>query len=210
MSIKKDPYDFLGEDITGAMEVKVWAIGTGIVTYTLADPQVTRTWRPNELKILTFHELYQLMNHPGGAVLLKERLQIRDNKVRQALQLSLDPEYLYTEEDAKNLAINGTQEQILDALEFGPLGLASMIKHHAILNANSLDRVNFFNTLFSMNIQELRESVKDTEPVTAPETRTRRSAKLNTTQEESTTKSTRKSKPLKPSEQLVQVPTTEE
>lgn len=204
MSIKKDPYDFLGDGITGAMEVKVWAIGTGLVTYTLADPQVTRTWRPNELKVLTFHELYQLMNHPGGAILLKERLQIRDNKVRQALQLPLDPEYLYTEEDAKDLAISGTQEQILDALEFGPLGLASMIKHHAILHTNSLDRVNFFNTLFSMNIQELRNSVNDTTPEEIPETPRRRSQASQS--ENSAPKATRKSKPLKPSEQLVQVP----
>jgi hypothetical protein len=204
MAINKDPYDFLGEGITGTMEVKVWAIGTGLVTYTLTDPQVTRTWRPNELKILTFHELYQLLNHPGGAILLKERLQIRDNKVRQALQLPLDPEYLYTEEDAKNLAINGTQEQILDALEFGPLGLASMIKHHAILNTNSLDRVNFFNTLFSMNIQELRKSVEDT-PEEKPEAPRRRSQPKEVS-EEVEVKRTRKSKPLNPSEQLVQVP----
>jgi hypothetical protein len=204
MSIKKDPYDFLGDGITGSMEVKVWAIGTGIVTYSLNDPQVNRTWRPNELKILTFHELYQLMNHPGGAVLLKERLQIRDNKVREALQLPLDPEYLYTEEDAKNLAINGTQEQILDALEFGPLGLASMIKHHAILNTNSLDRVNFFNTLFSMNIQELRNAMKDVEEEKPEAPRRRSEAKVSAP--ESAPKSPRKSKPLKPSEQLVQVP----
>jgi hypothetical protein len=209
MSIRKDPYDFLGEGITGVMEVKVWAVGSGIIAYNLTDPQVNRTWRPNELKVLTFHELYQLSNHPGGAALLKERLQIRDNKVRAALQLPLDPEYLYTEEDAKNLAIDGTQEQILDALEFGPLGLASMIKHHAILHTNSLERVNFFNTLFSMNIQELRESVKDVEPVTTPETRTRRSPKSNINEEESTPKTTRKSRPLKPSEPLVQVPSSE-
>lgn len=203
MSIKKDPYDFLGEGITGAMEVKVWAIGAGLVTYTLADPQVTRTWRPNELKILTFHELYQLMNHPGGAVLLKERLQIRDNKVRTALQLPLDPEYLYTEEDAKNLAINGTEEEILDALEFGPLGLGSMIKHHAILHTNSLDRLNFFNTLFSMNIQEIRNAAADENLEDKPDVPRRRAQAKGVNEEP---KSNRKSKPLKPSEQLIQVP----
>jgi len=200
MSIRKDPYDFLGEGITGTMEVKVWAVGSGIVAYSLTDPQVNRTWRPNELKILTFHELYQLSNHPGGAVLLKERLQIRDNKVREALQLPLDPEYLYTEEDAKNLVLNGTQEEILDALEFGPLGLASMIKHHAILHTNSLDRVNFFNTLFSMNIQELKNSIEETTEEKPEVSRRRTEAKV------SAPKSTRKSKPLQPSEPLVQVP----
>ena len=200
MSVTKDPYDFLGEDIKGAMEVKVWSMGAGLVSYSLSDPQVNRTWRPNELKVLTFHELYQLSNHPGGMPLLRDRLQIRDNKVREALQLSLDPEFLYTEEDAKNLVINGTENEVLDALEFGPLGLDSMIKHHAVLHIDSLDKVNFFNTLFGMNIQDLRTSLdraEDEAPVQ------KRRADTST----SPIKKERKSKPLKPSEQLVQVPT---
>lgn len=209
MSVKKDPYDFLGEDITGAMEVKVWAIGSGVVAYSLTDPQVNRVWRPNELKVITFHELYQLSNHPGGMALLRDRLQIRDNKVREALKLPLDPEFLYTEEDAKNLAINGTQEQILDALEFGPLGLASMIRHHAILHVDSLDRVNFFNTLFSMNIQELRSAVERVDDDIS-DAQPKRRAAVKSKGEETTTeqpKKQRKAQPLKPSEPLVQVPT---
>ena len=205
MSIRKDPYDFLGEDITGAMEVKVWAIGAGLVTYALVDPAITRVWRPNELKVITFHELYQLANTAGGMQLLYDRLQIRDNKVREALQLPLDPEFLYTEEDAKNLVINGTEAEVLDAIEFGPMGLTSMIKHHSILHVDSLEKANFFNTLFKMNIQELRNSVEKVGEDPLAQSK-RRTGKESAPQEK-ISKPQRKSKPLVPSEPLVQVPT---
>lgn len=206
MSIKKDPYDFLGEDITGNMEVKVWSIGSGQVAYSLTDPAVNRVWRPGELKIITFHELYTLNNQPGGGFLLANRLQIRDNKVREALNLPLDPEYLYTEEDAKNLVINGTKEQILDALEFGPVGLASMIKHHAVVHTQTIDRMEFFNTLFSMNIQEIRSSM-DKVDETPTAQRERRAAPVEKQEAEAPAKRERKSTPLTPSEPTVQTPT---
>ena len=204
MSIKKDPYEFLGTEISGAMEVKVWAIGSGRVHYELQDPKVTRTFNPGELKILTFHEIYQLANHPGGMYLLVNNLQIRDNKVRQAIGLSVDPEYLYTEEDAKKLVLEGSQEQILDALEFGPVGLASMIKHHAIVNVDSSEKINFFNKLFSMNILELRDAF-EREP-DAPSKSNKRRASVPI---ETEARKERKAQPLKPSEPVNQVATKE-
>jgi len=205
VSIKKDPYEFLGTEVTGAMEVKVWAIGAGRVHYELQDPKVSRTFNPGELKILTFHEIYQLANHPGGMYLLVNNLQIRDNKVRQAIGLPVDPEYLYTEEDAKKLVIEGSKEQILDALEFGPLGLASMIKHFAIVYVDSSDKINFFNRLFTMNILELRDGLeREDDTQTKPG---KRRASTTVAEEEIVKKRERKTQPLKPSEPLNQVAT---
>ncbi len=205
MSIKKDPYEFLGTEVTGAMEVKVWAIGGGRVHYELQDPKVSRTFNPGELKILTFHEIYQLANHPGGMYLLVNNLQIRDNKVRQAIGLPVDPEYLYTEEDAKKLVIEGSKEQILDALEFGPLGLASMIKHFAIVYVDSSDKINFFNRLFTMNILELRDGLEREDDTQAKPGKRR--ASTTVAEEEVVKKKERKTQPLKPSEPLNQVAT---
>lgn len=206
MSVKKDPYEFLGTEVTGAMEVKVWAIGAGRVHYDLLDPKVSRTFNPGELKILTFHEIYQLANHPGGMYLLVNNLQIRDNKVRQAIGLSVDAEYLYTEEDAKKLVIEGSKEQILDALEFGPLGLASMIKHFAVVNVDSSDKITFFNKLFTMDILNLRDSLEK-EDESQGKAGKRRASTTVAEEEEVVKKKERKTQPLKPSEPLNQVAT---
>lgn len=207
MSLVSDPYSFLGEDIKGNLDVKVWSIGAGQVVYQLSDPPVSRTWGPGELKIISFHELYQLKNAPGGYNLLYHRLQIRDNKIREALELPLDPEYFYTEEDAKNLILNGSNDQILDALEFGPTGLASMIKHNAVLYVNSIEKMNFFNKIFSMNIQEIRDinAAEGEAPKETPKRRADAVVKAEVVKEPRK----RKAAPLNPSEPVIQTPTEE-
>jgi hypothetical protein len=213
MSIKQDLYSsFLGEEITGDLEVKVWSTSIGDVVYALDDPRVHRNWKPGELKIITFHELYQLANTPGGMPILVNHLQIRDENVRKALQLPMEPEYFYTEEDARKLVNTGTEEEILDALEFGPRSLASMIRYFAILDIDSLEKMKFFNGLFRMNIQQIRENLKeDDEEVVSTTESKRRVQKAPEIEAEPVkeTKKTRKASTLTPSEPTQQVPTEE-
>lgn len=212
---KQDTYSsFLGDHITGDLEVKVWSTSVGTVGYGLDDPRVNRSWQPGELKIISFHELYQLSNTPGGMAILLNYLQIRDQKVREALQLPLEPEYLYTEEDAQKLARTGSEDQILDALEFGPVGLASMIRHYAIVETTDINRMKFFNNLFSMNIESIRDNMKDesvdqSAPKAAGQRRVKAESPSNDQAESSTGKRQRKSQALAPSEQLVQEATAE-
>jgi len=216
-STKHDTYSsFLGEGITGDLEVKVWSTSMGEVVYALQDPKVHRSWKPGEVKILTFHEVYQLANSPGGMPLLANHLQIRDPKVRQALQLPMEPEYLYTDEDARKLANTGTEEEILDAIEFGPSSLAAAIRYYAILDVDSLEKIKFFNTLFRMNIQQIRDNLKDDNAeANLGETSSKRRVKkdplalpdIMPNPIDSEPKKTRKTKALNPSEQKEQVPT---
>ncbi len=210
--LKQDTYSsFLGDHITGDLEVKVWSTSVGTVGYGLDDPRVSRSWQPGELKIISFHELYQLSNSPGGQAILLNYLQIRDQKVREALQLPLEPEYLYTEEDAKKLAKTGSEDQILDALEFGPVGLASMIRHYAIIETTDINRMKFFNNLFSMNIETIRDNMKDeTVDQNSGKTAGQRRVKAETSSEEVVAaKRSRKTQALAPSEQTVQEATVE-
>lgn len=208
MSVNKDPYqDLYGEEITGSKEVKVWSIGAGTTAYALEDPKVNRAWIPGELKLITFHELYSLTNHPGGRYLLENNLQIKDRAVRDALGLPNEPEYLYTEEDAKRLVLSGDKDAILDALEFGPVGLASMIKHAAVVETKDVDMVEFFNKLFSMNIQETRAAQRE-ESSAKPEVKAERRKQSEPQQKQNKTVQ-RKSAPLTPSEQKQQKPSQE-
>jgi hypothetical protein len=208
---KQDTYSsFLGEHITGDLEVKVWSTSVGTVGYGLDDPKVSRSWQPGELKILTFHELYQLSNTAGGPALLLNYLQIRDQKVREALQLPIEPEYLYTEEDAKKLVQTGSEDQILDALEFGPVGLAGMIRHYAIIETTDINRVKFFNNVFSMNIETIRDNMKDdTAESSTPKANGQRRVKAQDPEPATLSKRERKTQALSPSEQSVQEATTE-
>ncbi|NBW22855.1 MAG: hypothetical protein EBR82_84415 [Caulobacteraceae bacterium] len=127
----------------------------------------------------------------------------------------MEPEYLYTDEDAKKLVNTGTEEEILDAIEFGPRSLATAIRYYAILDVDSLEKMKFFNTLFRMNIQQIRDNLKDdgTEP-NLGETNSKRRVKkdplalpeIMSNPIDSEPKKTRKTKALEPSEQKEQVP----
>jgi hypothetical protein len=84
-----------------------------------------------------------------------------------------------------------------------------MIKHFAILEVDSLEKMDFFNKLFSMNIKSIREanSEQPKENITTPK---RRSSTLNTeSSKESESKSKRKAEALKPSEPKNQKPSEE-
>jgi hypothetical protein len=214
MAVTQDSYSsFLGEHITGTMEVKVWSNSIGAVGYGVDELRVSRSWQPSELKIVTFHELYLLANQPGGMALLTNYLQIRDQKVREALQLPLEPEYLYTDEDAKKLVISGTEDQILDALEFGPISLAGMIRHYAILEVTDINRMKFFNNLFSMSIEVIRDNMRDESEGTDEANKPTGQRRVQVNQETAETKPSptreRKGSALEPSEPTVQEATEE-
>ena len=213
MELQKDVYSsFLGEHITANREVKVWSTSIGEVIYALDDPNVRRNWKPGEVKVLTFHELYQLSKHPGGMSMLANNLQIREMDIREALELPLEPEYLYTEEDARRLVNKGSNDEIYDALEFGPRSLAAMIRYYAILDVDSVERMRFFNGLFQMNIQQIRDNMIETEEKAEAATPTRRvkiEAPVAEIDSAKASSKRRTSETLTPSEPAQQEPTEE-
>lgn len=151
-------YSFLGiEGLTGEKLVRVWKRASGRVSYVLDDPKVRREWlRNDEVKMITFHELYTLSNEPGGRAILEYFLLIKDQDVLKALNLPLDPEYQYTEEDCKTLALKGSKDQILDALEFGGYGVATLIKRAATENKiDSTDRKKMLNSIFKFDLDTI-------------------------------------------------------
>lgn len=161
-------YSYLGvEGLKGDYPVRVANVARRKVSYVLPELNgTTRNFAPAplsgkpEIKIVTFHELYLLHNSPGGAKLIYENLQIKDNDVRTALDLPTDPEFDYSIDDIRKLMVDGTKEEILDALDFGPFYIAQWMKNSlATETVNiSYDKIKFFESLFRMNLQNLRDN----------------------------------------------------
>lgn len=201
-------YSFLGiEGLTGERMVKVWKRASGRVCYVLDDPKVRREWIGNdEVKMIQFHELYTLSNDPGGRAILEYFLLIKDQDVLKALNLPLDAEYQYTEEDCKTLALKGTKEQILDALEFGGYGIATLIKRAATENKiDSSQRKSMLNSIFKFDLDTIYANKEWAEGVsTVKEEKGKRRAKsiTSSTDKKKTPKEgkQKKGKPLVPSE----------
>lgn len=165
-SYKDVDYSYLGVDgLHGDYMVRVSNLSRKRVVYTIPELNLYRDFRPaqgNQIdtKTISFHELYLLSNSPGGEKLIWDNLQIKDNDVRKALGLPEDPEFDYSIEDIKKLVVDGTEEEILDALDFGPFFIASQIKGLLITDTPpiSYDKIRFFEGLFRMNLQVLKDN----------------------------------------------------
>jgi hypothetical protein len=140
-------------------KIRVRNRNNGIVVYTLPDMNnLRRKFYPNEAKELTFEELQKLSYRPGGPYLLENYLVIENEEARAALVGEVELEYNYTEEDVKNLLLNGSLEELLDCLDFAPAGVISLVKDLAVkLEINDLSKREAIQQQTGLNVTKAIE-----------------------------------------------------
>ena len=101
----------------------------GRVFYSVPDLNIkSREFQPGETKRLSYRELEGLSYLPGGMTIIKEYLQIKDEKAREDLVGQVEPEYNMTEAEVKELITKGSMDEWLDCLDFAPEGVIDLIK----------------------------------------------------------------------------------
>lgn len=101
----------------------------GSVGYTIPDlNNLHRTFQPNEIKNITFDELFKLSQVPGGAYIINNYLIIHDAEAVEELLGDVEPEYFYSEQEIINLLQNGSLDEFEDCLNFAPEGVKELIK----------------------------------------------------------------------------------
>lgn len=103
---------------------------------------ITRIFPRLGFKMLLSEEsIRNIAYNPGGRFILENRLIINDSELIKKLELNLEPEDTYTPDDIKELLINGSKDQLDDALNFGNDGTKELIKDTAInLEINDLEK----------------------------------------------------------------------
>ena len=101
---------------------------TSVVVYRIPESNLRREWAPGEVKRIPFGELEKLTYQPGGRELIANFLQIMENEVTDDLNVHREPEYNMSEEQVRDLILNGSIDAFLDALAFAPLGVIDLIK----------------------------------------------------------------------------------
>ena len=112
--------------------VEVLNRSDGSAGYTIEDTGVHRTFTSGEIKKIPMGELRALSYMPGGGVLLKHFLQIRNREAIEELIGEVEPEYNYSADDVMKIMTEGTMDQFLDMLDFAPEGVRDMIKSYAV------------------------------------------------------------------------------
>lgn len=104
----------------------------GVATYKVPELGVRRTFSPGEVKKISAEELEKLTYRPGGMALLANFLQIMEPEAIAKVGLNPQPEYHMSEQDIKNLMLNGSIDEFLDCLDFAPPGVIDLIKKMSV------------------------------------------------------------------------------
>ena len=104
----------------------------GSTGYTLPDSNVRRFFSAGESKKIPFAELRSLQYAPGGAYMLENLLIVEDKSALEALNMTVEPEYFYTESKIKDMLLNAEMDAFLDFLDFATDGALEIAKDIAV------------------------------------------------------------------------------
>lgn len=110
-------------------KIKVINRSSSSLSYIIPDMNNSRRrFSAGEVKELPFEEVQKLAYIPGGPYMLQHYLVIDNIEARDEILGSVELEYAYGEKEVKNLLINGSMDQLLDCLDFAPLGVIDLVK----------------------------------------------------------------------------------
>ena len=155
----------------------------GNTGYTIPDRGLWRNFTPGEIKKIELEELQQLQYQPGGDYILKNLLVVEDKEALKLLNMEVEPEYNYTEDDIRNLLLNGSLDQLEDFLDFAPKGAIDIAREIAvkeeipdIRKRDAISKATGFNINSAINVNHaFKEEDEATEKV---ETKRQRRAEV--------------------------------
>jgi len=104
----------------------------GTTSYTIPDRNIRRSWAPQEVKKVPFEELKAFSYLPGGMYALNNLLIVENKEVIDLLNMQVEPEYYYTEENIRDMLLNKSMDEFLDFLDFAPEGAIEIAKDIAV------------------------------------------------------------------------------
>lgn len=159
--------------------IKVTNRDNGHVGYSIPDlNNLNRTFAPGETKELTMEELRKLSYISGGKILLKDYLVLNNKEAIKELLNNVEPEYFYTEEDVRNLLLNGSLDALKDCLDYAPVGTIDLLKKIAVeLPLNDIEKRKAILEITGFNIDNavrINEETKEDNNIEVSGTKTRR------------------------------------
>ena len=156
--------------------IKVTNRDNGSVGYKIPDLNVQRHFQPKETKELTMDELRKLSYLRGGKYILQNCLILDNEDAVAELLGAVEPEYFYTENEIKQLLLNGSLAQLEDCLDFAPSGVIELVKDMAIkLELNDIAKRQAIMTKTGFNITK---AIDETIAPEVEQTTTRRAAPI--------------------------------
>ena len=136
----------------------------GTTGYVLPDSNIRRSFAIGETKKIPLGELRSLQYAPGGSYMLDNLLIVENKDALAELNMTVEPEYFYTEKEIKDLLYNAEMDAFLDFLDFATEGALQIAKDIAVnekipdtRKREALSKKTGFNIDNAINIQKVLE-----------------------------------------------------
>lgn len=116
-------------------KIKVQNLVNYQVGYRIPEMNIRRIFSGSEVKDIAAKELRALFYQKGGQELLVNYLSVKDAELAKEFGVGedvIEHEYNWTQDDVDHVLTSGTNEVLLDALDFAPEGIKDMIVNRAI------------------------------------------------------------------------------
>ena len=143
----------------------------GTVIYNIPEMGIRREFAPKETKKITPEELEALTSQPGGRELIEGYLLVHDAKaLEDIVNIQVEPEYWLTEEKIPGWMQTCSNDEFLDALNFAPDGVKSLIKDYAVkLPLNDYNKIGAIKDILGFDVVSAirinKESQEDIKPI---------------------------------------------
>ena len=125
------------------------------VAYVIPEEGIRREFMPGETKNIKFAELEKLSWQAGGNALMTHFLQVKMPAAAEELGIHTEIEYNYTEDEIKNIILNGSVDQFKDTLDFAPIGVKDLIKKFAVeLPMESTPKIEYLKEKTGFDLQK--------------------------------------------------------
>ena len=104
----------------------------GVVIYRIPEDNIRREFMPGETKAINIKELEKLSYQPGGQMMMNNFLQIQSAEAQRELNIPVEQEYNYSEQDIIRVMENGTLDEFLDMLDFAPQGVLDLVRRFSV------------------------------------------------------------------------------
>lgn len=120
---------------------KVKNRSAGVVIYRIPEDNIRREFMPGETKAISIAELEKLSYQPGGQMMMNNFLQIQSAEAQQELNIPVEQEYNYSEQDIMRVMQQGTLDEFLDMLDFAPQGVMDLVRQFSVsLPLNDIEK----------------------------------------------------------------------
>lgn len=118
-----------------------------------------REFRPGEIKSVTGSELIQLSYRPGGRRIIENYLLINNEEVLDGLNMEVEPEYKLDEAGVVKLLKDGSEDQLIDCLNFAPEGVKDLVKAVALaMPLNDLNKCKIIKDMLGYDVLFVRST----------------------------------------------------